>query len=365
MRAARLAAALLALALALALAVAEQTARPAQAQEVGAMYLAVGGDVSPPTNETSGNDHSTAELIHQLVPVPNLICVPGDVQYEYGAEAMFRAVDGFEGSWGRLFGSRITCPAVGNHDAADPGPGSPGWYAYFRPNLDGSDATGAPALGCLTEPNPCRPDLGYYVLDLPVAPGSAELGWAIYVLDSNCQRAGGGTGDIQTESCAGNGRMATWLRDAFNRRHGGLTSGRKCSAMVWHHERWGTGFFADDPAVAALWNIGNHYHNDLVFSGHTHSLARMGPMTTTGTVHGGGAGQRQITAGASGRSLTPNRVEPPRVGTRYRNNTKYGVAHLKLASTRSPAGWLGGSWGNTFRFVDGTSADPATSGCWA
>jgi hypothetical protein len=343
----------LVIALAAILAIAERTG-PAQAQTGGTITIVLTGDVSPPTNETSGNDHSTAELIRRLDPYA--VCVAGDNQYEYGHPAMFAAETGFQGSYGRLFHERILCSAPGNHDAADPGPGSPGWYGYFKPNLD--------RLPCLTEPNPCRPDLGYYAVDLPVAPGSSELGWTIYVLDSNCQRAGGGTGDVQTEPCGSTSRMTQWLRDAYNQRHGGQTSGRKCSLMVWHHERWGTGFFADDPATAHLWGVGNHYHNDIVASGHSHSVARMGPMTTTGTVSGTGSGQRQLTAGAGGRSLTANRVEPARVGTRYRNNTKYGVARLTLTSTPSAAGWLGGSWTNTFHFVDGTTADTASAGCW-
>lgn len=337
-------------------------AAPAQAQTPQTITLVLSGDVSPPTNETSGNDHATAELIDQLNPYG--VCVAGDNQYEYGAKAMFEAADGFAGSYGRLVKDRIRCSAPGNHDAADPGPGSPSWYGYFRDNLDASDTTGAPALACLAEPNPCHPERGYYAVDLPVSPGSSQLGWTIYVLDSNCGRAGGGTGDIATESCATDAPMTQWLRDAFARRHGGQTSGRKCSLMVWHHERWGTGFFADDPATAQLWNVGNHFHNDLVNSGHTHSLARLSAMTPFGTLAPGGSGQRQLTTGAGGRSLTANRVEPARVGTAERYNTKYGVAKLTLSSTPNAAGWLGGSWTSQFYFTDGTSSAPAGAGCW-
>jgi hypothetical protein len=351
----------LVIALAAILAIAERTG-PARAQTGGTITIVLTGDVSPPTNETSGNDHSTAELIRRLDPFG--VCVNGDNQYEYGHPAMFAAETGFHGSYGRLFHERILCSAPGNHDAADPGPGSPGWYGYFRANLDADDTTGAAALACLTEPNPCRPELGYYAVDLPVSPGASQLGWTIYVLDSNCQRAGGGTGDVQTESCASTGRMANWLRDAYNRRHGGQTSGRKCSLMVWHHERWGTGFFADDPATQHLWGIGNHYHNDIVGSGHSHSLARLGAMQNDGRLSPTGSGQRQLTTGAGGRSLTANRVEPARHGTRERYNTKYGVARVTLVSTPNAAGWLGGSWTSQFHFTDGTATTPASAGCW-
>jgi hypothetical protein len=77
-----------------------------------------------------------------------------------------------------------------------------------------------------------------------------------------------------------------------------------------------------------------------------------------------GGGIRQITAGAGGRSLTPVRVNPAREGTRYRDNTKYGVNRLVLTSSTSPAGWQGGSWTSEFDYADGTVADQASAGCW-
>ena len=50
----------------------------------------------------------------------------------------------------------------------------------------------------------------------------------------------------------------------------GQHSGQKCSIAVWHHERWGTWFFADDPATHEFWLTLNHFHADIVLSGHTH-----------------------------------------------------------------------------------------------
>jgi hypothetical protein len=75
-------------------------------------------------------------------------------------------------------------------------------------------------------------------------------------------------------------------------------------------------------------------------------------------------GIRQITAGAGGRSLTPVRVNPAREGTRYRDNTKYGVNRLTLTSSTSPAGWQGGTWTSEFDYTDGTVADRASAACW-
>ena len=313
--------------------------------QAGAIVVMSSGDISPPTNETRGDDYATSEII--LAAQPDLVLTLGDNQYEFGSGAMFHSTLGFDGSWGRFKG--LIRPAEGNHDAADPGPGSPGFQEYFAGNLAN--------LECTRLSPPCRPDLGYYDFDL-------ANGWYVLVLNSNCGRAPGATGDVQTPACGPSSPQLTWLGFAQQRRHGGQTSGQKCSIVVWHHERWGTSFFADDPATHDFWLSLNHFHADIVLSGHTHSTARMGPMNPQG--HLSTSGIRQITAGAGGRSLTPVRVNPAREGTRYRDNTKYGVNRLVLTSSTSPAGWQGGTWTSEFDYVDGTVADNRNSsaGCW-
>ena len=90
---------------------------------------------------------------------------------------MFHSAVGFDGNWGRFKG--LIRPAEGNHDAADPGPGSPGFQEYFAGNLAN--------LECSRLSPPSRPDLGYYDFDLP-------NGWYVLVLNSNCGRAPGATG---------------------------------------------------------------------------------------------------------------------------------------------------------------------------
>jgi hypothetical protein len=326
-------------------------AAPAAAlQSGGSMRVVFVGDIAPATNETRGDDHATAEVTNKLNP--DLICLNGDVQYVYGAREMFFSPVGFDGSWGRLHKPRIKCPAVGNHDVADPGPGAPGFRAYFTDALSN--------LPCRSEPNPCRPDLGYYIIDLPVSPGASQLGWYVVVIDSDCGRAGGGTGDTETPLCGNSDPMVQWMRDAIGRRAGT----RKCGLVVDHHERWGTSFFADDPALNYPWQVGNHFRIELWESGHTHSTGRLGPMSWDGHLVNSGAGQRQLTSGAGGASLTPVRVNPPREGTRYRDNTKFGVNQLTLTSTPLPDGTMGGSWSTAFHYADGSVADQASAACW-
>jgi hypothetical protein len=310
----------------------------------GDVVIMSSGDISPPTNETKGDDYATSEII--LGAHPDLVLTLGDNQYEHGSGAMFHSAVGFEGSWGRFRG--LIRPAEGNHDAADAGPGSPGFQEYFADNLAN--------LECTRLNPPCRPDQGYYDFDLP-------NGWYVLVLNSNCGRFDGHTGDVQTPACGQGSPQLAWLGFAQQRRHGGQTSGQKCSIAMWHHERWGTSFFADDPATHQFWLTLNHFHADIVLAGHTHSTARMGPMSPLGHLSPAG-GIRQITAGAGGRSLTPVRVNPPREGTRYRDNTKYGVNRLILTSSTSSAGWQGGNWTSEFDYTDGTVVDRASAGCW-
>jgi hypothetical protein len=150
--------------------------------QTGAVVVMSSGDISPPTNETKVDDHATSEII--LAAHPDLVLTLGDNQYETGSGAMFHSAIGFDGSWGRIKG--LIRPAEGNHDAADPGPGSPGFQEYFADNLAN--------LECTRLNPPCRPDLGYYDFDLP-------NGWYVLVLNSNCGRAGGNTGDVQTPAC--------------------------------------------------------------------------------------------------------------------------------------------------------------------
>jgi hypothetical protein len=192
--------------------------------------------------------------------------------------------------------------------------------------------------------------------------------WYILVLDANCQRFNGSTGDTETAACGDGSPQHEWLKAAMSRRHGGQTSGQKCSIAIWHHERWGTTTFGDDPVTEQFILTLNHFHNDIILSGHAHALARLGAMTWNGHLAPEGQGQRQITAGVGGRSRLPFRVNPQREGTRYRSNTNYGIGWLRLTASQSSAGWTGGSWTHEFRLVgndgQGSTVDQATAGCW-
>ena len=177
----------------------------------------------------------------------------------------------YHGSWGRLKGISYF-PVLGNHDVCEDGPGAPSWRAYFADQLAN--------LPCTQQTPPCRPDLGYYDRDLDVN-SDGRPDWYILVLDSDCQRFNGSTGDTETAACGDGSPQHEWLGAAMGRRHGGQTSGQKCSIAIWHHERWGTTTFGDDPSTQQFILTLNHFHNDIILSGHAHSLARLGAMTGT------------------------------------------------------------------------------------
>src|SRR5918994_3262579 len=151
-----------------------------------------------------------------VATVPAVAQPGGDLVYECGSPAAFTSPVGFHGSWGRLRGISYF-PALGNHDVCEGGPGSPTWRSYFADQL--AD------LPCMRLNPPCRPHLGYYDRDLDVD-SDGRPDWYVLVLDSDCERFNGSTGDTQTASCADGSPQHEWLKVAMGRRHGGATSDR-------------------------------------------------------------------------------------------------------------------------------------------
>ena len=131
------------------------------------------GDISADPATTTTADLATSEIMIQASPAT--VFTAGDNQYPRGQIEDFTDPDGYAGSWGRAALKDKTCPAVGNHEYADPLPGPAGYLAYFSP------------------PCPHRPDIEYAktsdgytirtVYAYRPAPGS---GWWAYVLDSQC-----------------------------------------------------------------------------------------------------------------------------------------------------------------------------------
>ena len=103
-----------------------------------------------------------------------------------------------------------------------------------------------------------------------------------------------------------------------------------------------------------FWNALNHVHADLVLTGHEHSYARFTAMTWDGRVAAGGRGIRQIVVGTGGRSVLPF-TDPPRAGTRHRDDQHFGVLRLTLRE---------GGWSSSCHRTEGTVDDGVAAGCW-
>ena len=89
--------------------------------QAGTVVVMSSGDISPPTNETKGEDYATSEII--LAAQPDLVLTLGDNQYETGSGAMFHSAVGFDGSWGRFKG--LIRPAEGTTTPPTPAPARP------------------------------------------------------------------------------------------------------------------------------------------------------------------------------------------------------------------------------------------------
>jgi calcineurin-like phosphoesterase family protein len=237
----------------------------------------------------------------------------------------FRHPRGYAASWGRPQLYDRTCPAAGNHEYMNNTPGAPGFFTYFGPRLTACGQAG-------------NSSQGYYACNLGT--------WRVYVLSSDCGRSGKGG-----PACGPGSPQLAWFQQDL-----AANAATRCMLAVWHHPRWGSGFFNSHTHMAPAWEAFHAAHGELVVVGHEHHYSRFGPLNATGTVQGSGLGVRQILIGTGGRSLGAYRVQPHASGLRVRDNTHYGVLRLTLGD---------GIWSSTFARTDGVVADPTgTVGCW-
>lgn len=152
------------------------------------------------------------------------VWLPGDIQYNTGTLADFRA--SFGNSWGSL--KPYWRPAPGNHEYETAG--ASGYYDYF-----GADA---------------GPDRrGYY---------SFNIGrWHVVSLNSNCDMI----------DCGDRSAQANWLRADLDR------NPRRCTAAFWHHPIYSSGSeHGDNPWMRPFWKILQARRADIVLSGHDHDF---------------------------------------------------------------------------------------------
>lgn len=207
---------------------------------------------------SSDGDEATAAILDEVVAEhPDaVVFTAGDNAYPDGSYEDF--TECYEPSWGRH--RDRTRPAVGNHEF---GQGqAAGHHRYF------GDAAGPT-------------DRSYYSYDLD--------GWHVVVLSSMC-------GHVGCELDAEGGDQAEWLVQDLE------ASEAECTMAIWHHPRWSSGRYGNDPDYATFWFVLYDHGAEIVLNGHDHVYERFEPMAPDGSLDPD-RGIRQFTVGTGGAGL--------------------------------------------------------------
>jgi hypothetical protein len=254
---------------------------PSPFPRTSAGFVVMGaGDIAcePPSLPAPSVCHEfyTSELLTRA----NLVLTFGDNQYQNGTLAKF--LGSYDRSWGRF--KQKTRPAVGNHEYLTSG--AAGYFDYF---------------GALAGER----GKGYYSFDAG--------GWHFVALNSECADVGGcGPGSPQYE----------WLRTDL------AASAARCTAAYWHHPRFSSGQYHDEPRYQPFWELLYADGAEVVMAGHDHNYQRYAPMTPGGR-RDDAFGIRQFVVGTGGKNHYA--VDPPPVSNReVANDTTYGVLRLTL-----------------------------------
>ena len=213
----------------------------------------------------------------------------------------------YEPTWGRH--KARTRPAVGNHEYGTPG--AAGYFGYF-----GAAAGEA--------------GKGWYSYDLGA--------WHVVALNTNCSQVGG---------CQAGSEQERWLRADL------AANGARCTVAYMHHPRFSSGnVHGGSSAVDPLWRALEADGAELVLAGHDHHYERFAPQTASGALDVE-RGVRQFVVGTGGRPLYA--FGPPEPNSEVRDNTTWGVLHLRLRDDRYDWRFVGRP-GSSF-------ADSGTSSC--
>jgi hypothetical protein len=171
-------------------------------------------------------------------------------------------------------------------------------------------------------------DLYYYSYDV----GS----WHIVVLNSECHRVG-------CTFDSDDGEQVEWLVGDLE------ASEADCTIAIWHHPRWSSGRYGNDPDTATLWEVLYDHDAEIVLNGHEHLYERFEPMAADGTLDPG-RGIRQFTVGTGGGNLRGFEDIAQNSAAR---GSEHGVLKLTLGE---------GSYEWEFLAVEGATLSDAGSG---
>ena len=207
----------------------------------------------------------------------------GDTAYSNGTPDEFARC--YEPTWGRH--KARTRPAVGNHEYGTPG--AAGYFGYF-----GAAAGEA--------------GKGWYSYDLGA--------WHVIALNTDCSLVG----------CQAGSEQEQWLRADL------AANGARCTVAYMHHPRFSSAtVHGGSAAVDPLWRALEADGAELALAGHDHAYERFAPQTATGALDVE-RGVRQFVVGTGGRPLYA--FGPPEPNSEVRDNTTWGVLHLRLRDGR-------------------------------
>jgi calcineurin-like phosphoesterase family protein len=249
--------------------------------------IAAAGDIACDSADTKYNGgagmvaachmKATSDLLLEVDPVAVLTL--GDNQYEIGTLSEFQ--QSFDPTWGRL--RSVIHPAIGNHEYGTPG--ASGYFVYF------GTAAGDPGKG-------------YYSYNIGT--------WHIIALNSNCSEVGG---------CGVGSPQELWLR-ADLAAHPAF-----CTLAYWHHPRFSSGRYGNNPEYGAFWQDLYNAGADVVLVGHEHNYERFAPQDPNGLAdpeHG----IRQFIVGTGGKNFSQFVTVQP--NSEVRNSDTFGVLVMTL-----------------------------------
>jgi predicted phosphodiesterase len=279
--------------------------------------LAVGDIACDPTNPSfnKGNGNSTDcqhKKVAELMQKQNSdsILLLGDIQYDDGR------LSAFEQSFVPAY-KNLTAPlvvAAGNHD----------WQSGSIDGYEQAFSKYLPKAKAVVDGKT------YFAVSIG--------GWKVYILDSDCEYAGG---------CGKDSNQFNWFKAEL------ASESPKCTVAIWHHPVFTSGLHRNDndqTRLGDLYNLALENKVDIVLNGHDHDYERFAKQLLDGTASS--IAPRSFVVGTGGASLR-KLTEPFAKGHEF-GVSQYGFLKLQL----NPSGY---SW--EFINIDSQSLDEGSDSC--
>ena len=273
------------------------------------VLIAVVGDIQCGADSPTGSDRCQSNEVRALIDAhaPDLVLMPGDLQYETGSVSDFASE--FGPTWGDI--TSILRPAPGNHEYRDQVGGYRGFF--------GDSVTTNGSL--------------FY--------GFGAGTWQGLSLDSNCS-------DID---CSPAGAQYQWASGQLGAWSAVDPTG--CTIVEYHHPVV-TSYAVDVDAEARFAETFGMLETqgvDIVVAGHVHAYERFAPVDAL--LQADETGTAQFTVGTGGKSLYNPKGEPDTQADFF-TDSHYGVLFLRLYND---------SYSFEFIDIDGNVVDHGERSC--